>query len=531
MNIHDNGTLESLIKNQKPLPKVVNVSHLPLDDPTHRIHSLGELSDLYQDEMAHIDQFLLRYYANFRQVSKYNCDILVQIAHQIMEDFLSTATDIKKPVSKSTKEYHSGVVTSPRRSKIREYARKRGLENAEKMKRKYAKRKRVELVDFQIGQNVTVRIPKEDRTSTDNRRLECVIVGKKKNKIPLYQLLCKHGTLDRWLTVSELLPYACPVSIDSDAIDSRTAVTLRQAARLSSQSKELNYCKCKAHSKSMMCKCRKLSKLCSSRCHRGIGCQNKTEVSKLSLPSTAKHSSKKNILSTNKDINAVLTSKDSGSESETASSCQHMTSFECPDTSQIVTTSLKTSGKIPITESVGPVPDKSRVDAQDPKYSHLPKQPKPTTLKQNMVDSSSNHPCSAPCSKDQQSSNNRSAIHSDVRTNLHSATLKSAKDFHTATLTHQSSAPQKLQGLLLPHFGGQFTCKNNSDSATIMNLANTCPVDTWLMFLKTFSVEKPDAFKTFADKCGQAKASISSLLQYVQGGHYTQGKCLICCIE
>ena len=186
-------------------------------------------------------------------------------------------------MSKSTKEDHSGVVTSPRRSRIREYVLKRGLENAEKLKRKYAKRKRVELVDFQIGQNVTVRIPKEDRTSTDNRRLECVIVGKKKNKIPLYELLCKHGTLDRWITASELLPYACPMSMGSDMIDSGTAVTLRQAARLSSQSKELNYCKCKAHCKSMMCKlinAEIYQKLCSSRCHRGIGYQNKTEVSK-----------------------------------------------------------------------------------------------------------------------------------------------------------------------------------------------------------------------------------------------------------
>ena len=59
-----------------------------------------------------------------------------------------------------------------------------------------------------------------------------------------------------------------------------------------------------------------------------------------------------------------------------------------------------------------------------------------------------------------------------------------------------------------------------------MNLANTCPVDTWLTFLKTSSVEKPDSFKKFADKCGQAKSSVSSLLEYVQSGHYTQGKCL-----
>ena len=66
----------------------MNVSHLPLDDPDHRIHNLGELSDLYQDEKAHIDQFLLIYYVNFHQVSKDNCDILVQLAHQIMEDFL-----------------------------------------------------------------------------------------------------------------------------------------------------------------------------------------------------------------------------------------------------------------------------------------------------------------------------------------------------------------------------------------------------------------------------------------------------------
>ena len=74
-----------------------------------------------------------------------------------------------------------------------------------------------------------------------------------------------------------MLPYACPIQIPRDVIDSGKKLTLSQAARLSSQTKELNYCKCKAHCKNNLCKCRKQLKVCSSRCHRGMSCQNKTD--------------------------------------------------------------------------------------------------------------------------------------------------------------------------------------------------------------------------------------------------------------
>ena len=62
-----------------------------------------------------------------------------------------------------------------------------------------------------------------------------------------------------------------------------------------------------------------------------------------------------------------------------------------------------------------------------------------------------------------------------------------------------------------------------------LNLANTCPVDNWLVFLKAFSPEHQDTFKTFADLCSQTKPSLNKIVQLVQSSRFIDAKVLVAC--
>ena len=86
------------------MPKVVRVDQLSLDNQDELVHNLGELNDLYQDEMAHIDKFLLKHRPRLRQLSKDKCGVLVQVAHRVMEAFLSTLADNKQQSFASSKK-------------------------------------------------------------------------------------------------------------------------------------------------------------------------------------------------------------------------------------------------------------------------------------------------------------------------------------------------------------------------------------------------------------------------------------------
>jgi len=70
-----------------------------------------------------------------------------------------------------------------------------------KMVKKHSKRHSPEI--FQPGDFVTLKIPREDRASTDNLRIYCQVI--KEPHPNRYQLQCKHGILAAHYPTKELL--------------------------------------------------------------------------------------------------------------------------------------------------------------------------------------------------------------------------------------------------------------------------------------------------------------------------------------
>lgn len=76
----------------------------------------------------------------------------------------------------------SNLTTSERHRQIRLQADKHYRNNAEKMKLQYSKRKRHLIKTYVPGDSVTVRIPRNERSSSDMPRLLCrVLKVEKKN--------------------------------------------------------------------------------------------------------------------------------------------------------------------------------------------------------------------------------------------------------------------------------------------------------------------------------------------------------------
>ena len=76
----------------------------------------------------------------------------------------------------------STLNTSEHHRSIRELADKHYRKNAEKMKLQYAKKKRHQVVTFSSGDNVTLRIPRNERSSSDMLRLLCHVLEVKRGQ-------------------------------------------------------------------------------------------------------------------------------------------------------------------------------------------------------------------------------------------------------------------------------------------------------------------------------------------------------------
>ena len=100
--------------------------------------------------------------------------------------------------------------------------------NAEKMKLKYSKGKRIMTVDIKNGDLATVRIPKIDRSCTDQPRMIVKVIDIKGDKDKLFKLQCKHGILDGWYRAGELMPFESTYNYEFTCTNS---VGLREAAR------------------------------------------------------------------------------------------------------------------------------------------------------------------------------------------------------------------------------------------------------------------------------------------------------------
>jgi len=117
------------------------------------------------------------------------------------------------------------------------------------MTEKYNCHPKVEI--FTVGQYVTVKVPREDRRSTDNRRLLCRVVGVARSTTKRgYQLRCEYGLLQWLWSTSALAGVTAAIQQhQGDVISlsqSGNEITLAQAAANASTSNRAGVsCNCK----------------------------------------------------------------------------------------------------------------------------------------------------------------------------------------------------------------------------------------------------------------------------------------------
>ncbi len=137
-----------------------------------------------------------------------------------------------------------------------------------RMKKKYSRNHNV--VTFEIDQVVTLRIPREDRATTDNHWVLCII-----KEIPhegRYRIPTKFGILDRLYPTSELnvVPSVDPDTyrLDFQNASTQTISFHAVAKRVDTSNKVATTCLCKKLcNPRSRCKCCKHKVQCSQYCH------------------------------------------------------------------------------------------------------------------------------------------------------------------------------------------------------------------------------------------------------------------------
>ena len=167
---------------------------------------------------------------------------------------------------------------SPRHLQIRKKVKKNVKINGEKMSVKYAKRKRLQFIDFAVADNVAMKIPPtpQDRGKCEVNRLPAVVVLKRGQINLKYKLACQFGTLESLFNASSLIPYPGPVNLSVEI--SNTEISLREAARKHSVIKsDIIKCKRKSGYETTHCICKRNNKKCLPNCHTRLKCSNGDE--------------------------------------------------------------------------------------------------------------------------------------------------------------------------------------------------------------------------------------------------------------
>ena len=142
------------------------------------------------------------------------------------------------------------------------------------MKIKYAKQQNVRT--YSVGESVSVKVPRIDRTSTDLSRIPCVVVQRVGKAQDLYRLRCKSGVLSSCFNAGDLEPFSREFRLTADDWQDQPKVTLRSASMEQSACNVFtrNRCNCRSCDNRRCC-CKKAKIACSTHCHRGLDCNNK----------------------------------------------------------------------------------------------------------------------------------------------------------------------------------------------------------------------------------------------------------------
>jgi hypothetical protein len=156
------------------------------------------------------------------------------------------------------------------------------------MMRKYTKKHDIQ--HFDIGAIVSLKIPREDRTSTDNKRVFARIL---EEPYPhRYRVITLSGIIQRLIPTKSL--GAVEQALWSDILipTSTKQVTLALTAREASTSARVGVsCQCKGQCSTKRCRCYKESKECSVHCHNDdhdcgnlSGLATRTEIALVERP-------------------------------------------------------------------------------------------------------------------------------------------------------------------------------------------------------------------------------------------------------
>jgi hypothetical protein len=156
------------------------------------------------------------------------------------------------------------------------------------MIQKYSKRHNIQ--HFDIGAIVSIKVPREDRTSTDNKRLFARIL---EEPYPhWYQAITLSGIIQRLIPTKSLQAVEQALWSDITIPTSTKQVTLALAAREASTSARVGIsCQCKGQCNSKRCRCYKEVKGCSVHCHNDdhdcgnlSGLATRTEIALVERP-------------------------------------------------------------------------------------------------------------------------------------------------------------------------------------------------------------------------------------------------------
>ena len=125
-----------------------------------------------------------------------------------------------------------------------------------------------------VGDTVNVRVPDVDCGRCDSRKILVVIMGADFTK-DLYRIGTKDGILNSWYARNQFS--TCTEGTVNIADVPSVNISLREYAGKASLFGGQGYrrCNCKTSFQSNLFSCRKSNKLCNSKCHNSLSCENK----------------------------------------------------------------------------------------------------------------------------------------------------------------------------------------------------------------------------------------------------------------
>ncbi|XP_057293463.1 uncharacterized protein LOC130622082 [Hydractinia symbiolongicarpus] len=176
------------------------------------------------------------------------------------------------------------VTTMNRHKKVRQPASKNIKCAQNIMKVRFEKKHKSRKAYFVVGDNVSVRIPPKDRTSTDLLRLPCVVIEVTGEKMKYYKLLSEFGVLNCTYRAGDLEKYEGHFDINVEEAENK-CISLRSASIMTNSrniTKTASRCMCHTSCLIGKCRCLKRKRTCSSKCHPEQSCNNmETKIKKI----------------------------------------------------------------------------------------------------------------------------------------------------------------------------------------------------------------------------------------------------------